>query len=198
MKRYLPIALTALLLAGCASYHAAPLSQLSPDVIQSRSTKNQDVLIAAKAFDRMDCKRYLDRDVIRQGYRPVQLYIRNNTDKNYIFALNRMGLPLARPEEVAQRVHTSTVGRAIGYGVGSLILWPLIIPAIVDGMGSAEANTLLDADFYSKTAKDQVIAGHSHLNTLVFVPNFGFKSEFTLTLIDQESAEPRSFDVVIN
>jgi hypothetical protein len=108
------------------------------------------VKVAAKAFDKMDCKRYLDRDVIKKGYQPVQLFIQNNSDKNYLLSLNRLSLPYVRPEEVARTVHTSTMGRILGYGIpGIVIAWPLIIPAVVDGVKSSEANEALDKDFYA-------------------------------------------------
>jgi hypothetical protein len=107
-------------------------------------------MIVSKAFTPQDCDRYLDRNVIVEGYQPVQLYFQNDSDKSYLFSLNRIGLTVARPEEVAQKVHTSTAGRAFGYGVGALILWPLAIPAILDGIGSAKANKSLDSDFLGR------------------------------------------------
>ncbi len=125
----------------------------------------------------------------------MQLFIQNNTNKNLLFSLNRVSLPLARPEEVAKKVHTSTVGRAAGYGAASLLLWPLIIPAIVDGIQSAQANHSLDNDFYSKGAKDQAVHPHSHINTLLFVPISGYSNHFTITLIDCETHNPISLNV---
>jgi len=147
------------LLTGCASYNALSLNGLSSDffVHPSTSAKKDDVVIAAKAFNYMDCKRYLDRDVLQKGYQPIQLYIQNNSDKSYSFSLNRITLPYVSHEEVAAKVHTSTVGRVLAYGIpGVLVVWPLIIPAVIDGMKSSEANELLDNDFSAKAARDQL------------------------------------------
>lgn len=186
------------LLSGCASYNAAPLNNLSSDVmLSSYEAKNSDVLVTAKAYDKLDCKRYLDRDVISKGYQPIQLYIQNNSDRSYSFSLNRIDLPYARQEEVAGKVHTSTVGRILGYGVpGVIILWPLIIPAVVDGIKSADANEALDYDFSSKIARDQIINPHSHFNKIIFVPVSDFQQSFNVTLIDQESNKPKTFRVM--
>ena len=160
---------------------------MASDAMFLSASAEKDVVATAKAFNKSDCKRYLDRDVIAEGYQPIQLYIENKSDKPYSFALSRVSLPVAQPEEVAQTVHTSTVGRAVGYGVGAIFLWPLAIPAIVDGVKSAEANDHLDVDYSSKAARDQVIQPHSHFNKLLFVPVNGYQSSFTVTLMDQNS-----------
>ena len=127
----------------------------------------------------------------------MQLYIQNNTKNAYVFSLNHVSLSVARPEVVAEKVHTSTVGRAVGYGTGALFLWPLAIPAIVDGVKSAKANEALDADFDAKCAKDQIIPMHSHLNKVLFVPRGEFNSSFTITLVDIESRTPKTFQVFV-
>ena len=185
-------------LASCASYQAAPLTNLSSSIImtESRSSNREDVTIIAKAFNRADCKRYLDRDVISKGYRPVQLYIENSSSNNYHFSLNRITLPLARAEEVAEKVHTSTAGRAAGYGAASLILWPLAIPAIIDGVKSANANESLNNDFSAKEARDQTLYPHSHINMVLFVPVRGYRSNFDVTLMDLASNKPKTIRVM--
>jgi len=188
-------ALMLLLVTGCASYRAAGLDTLPTEGVQSSSG---GIKIAAKAFDKSDCRQFLDRDVIQEGYQPVQLYIQNNTDKSYEFSLSRISMSSARPGEVASRVHTSTVGRAVGYGVAALFIWPFAIPAIVDGMKSAEANDALDNDFAAKTAKDAVLVPHSQFNKLLFVPLSDYQSSFTVTLVDQESSQPIQFNVRAN
>ncbi len=182
-----------LLLSGCASYSASPLNSLASEIIIGAGS----VFIGAKAFNKADCKKYLDRDVIAEGYQPVQLYIQNSSEKDYLFALNRVSVSFATPEEVADKVHTSTVGRATGYGVGALFLWPLAIPAIVDGVKSAKANEALDNDFSAKVARDQIIFRHSHFNKLLFVPVNEYQPTFTITLVDQETNQPKKLNVTV-
>jgi hypothetical protein len=196
MKRKLfPLAL--LLLSGCASYQATSLSRLDSDAIETNSgDKIEHIYITAKAFNKADCKRYLDRDVLAKGYQPVQLFIENNTNEHYLFSHDRINLPYASSEEVARTVHTSTMGRILGYGIpGVLIAFPLVIPAVVDGIKSFEANEALDRDFYTKTAVDRVIAPKSTLNRLLFVPRSEYQPTFTVTLIEQESKKIKTFTV---
>lgn len=186
-----------ILLAGCASYESQPLANLTLETIPAAESK-EEIIAVAKTFDKSECKRYLDRDVIAEGYQPVQLFIQNNTDKNYLFSLNRMSLPFARSEEVAEKVHTSTVGRAVGYGAAALIIWPFAIPAVVDGVKSAQANDNLDIDFSAKTARDQTIAPHSYMNKIVFVPRDQFQQQFTVTLMDQTTNQPKTLTITAN
>ncbi|MBS0624849.1 MAG: hypothetical protein JSS32_02225 [Verrucomicrobia bacterium] len=184
-------------LSSCASYRASPLYNPAADLVQVDS-KNEGVSIVSKTFTQYDCSKFLDRNVVAEGYQPIQIYIQNDSDKNYIFSLNRITLPVARPEEVAEKVHTSTVGRVVGYSVGSLILWPLVIPAIVDGIKSSDANDALDKDFFAKAAHDQVVLPHSRLNAIIFVPVHAYQPSYTITLIDQDSKQPKVFNVVSN
>jgi hypothetical protein len=177
-----------LCLTGCASYNASALSQ---EVILGSTIREQEsVQLVAKAFSKADCKKYLDRDVLRKGYQPVQIFIQNNTNNSLSFSVDRINLPHASPEEVARNVHTSTVGRAVGYGAGALLIAPLAIPAIVDGVMSAQANAALDDDFYSKTAKDQTISPYSFLNAIIFVPCANFLRDCSITLISQKTGVP--------
>lgn len=181
---------------SCASYRASPLFIPFPDLIQPVS-RGEKISIVSKAFTRNDCNIFLDRDVIAEGYQPIQIYIQNDSDRNYIFSLNRITLPIASPEAVADTVHTSTVGRVAGYSVGALIFWPLVIPAIVDGIKSSNANTALDNDFAAKAARDQVIFSHSRFNAIFFVPVRVYQKFYTLTLIDRESNQPKIFDITL-
>lgn len=190
--------LSFIVLTGCASYNALPLNSMSSEIIDvTKPAVRTDITIAAKALSRSECIKYFDRDIIEKGYLPVQLYIQNNTKNAYVFSLSRVSLSVARPEVVAEKVHTSTVTRAACYGAGALLLWPLAIPAVIDGMKSANANEALDADFDAKCAQDQIIAMHSHMNKVLFVPRAEFDSSFTVTLVDAESHTPKTIQVQV-
>jgi hypothetical protein len=180
---------------GCARYQASPLPSLCPATESTCHPQSTDLTVMARAYNRADCARYLDRDLLAEGYQPVQIYIQNDSDHNYLFSLNRVTLPVARADQVAPLVHTSTVGRAVGYGVAAIACWPLAIPAIVDGVGSARANDALDLDFDAKVARDQRIPPHAHMNQLLLVPINSYQSNFSITLMDECSLQPRRFEV---
>ncbi len=189
------LALCLLGLPGCASYHARPLYKLSQP-IAPYFEEIRNVTFACRRFTKDDCIKYLDRDVISEGYQPVQITLHNNSPRYYSFSANGISLPCVPATEVADKVHTSTVGRATAYGVAGLFMWPFIIPAIIDGVGSAKANDQLDADFASKGAKEQIISPYTALNGLLFIPNEFFRENFTVTIFDLESKEPVEFKAV--
>ena len=187
-----------LFITGCASYNALPLNSMSSQLVNvSEPGERANLIVTAKKLSRAECLTYFDRDILKEGYQPIQLYIQNGTDNAFIFSLNRISLATARPEEVAEKVHTSTVARATLYGAGSLILWPLAIPAVIDGVKSSRANQALDADFDAKAAKDQVILKHSNLNKVLFVPKNEVDSFFTITLLDVKTHAPKTIEVLV-
>lgn len=174
-------------LSGCARYQAQSLKRLSTDT--SNQITNNSISYASRAFDRCDCKRYLDRNVIEQGYQPVHLTITNNTDRNLNFLLEGISMPCLDAQEVAQKVHTSTLARAASYGVAGLFIWPLLIPAVVDGIGSSQANEKLDSDFERKAMRNQTIMPYNTINGLVFVSSASYDPNFRITLTDIQTSE---------
>lgn len=173
----------------CARYDARSLAAVP---LETNALPADGLIVAAKIFSKSDCKRYLDRDVISKGYQPIQLYIENVSDHTYLFSSNRVNLPLVSPDEVAKKVHTSTIGRITSYGAAALLATPLfIIPAVVDGYQSSKANDALDEDFATKSAKDQIIPPFSYRNMLLFVPKKDAPDLFVLTLLDEETLKPK-------
>lgn len=184
-----------LIFSGCASYRAASLTALSPEYVQE-SKEMPGLSVGCKAFSVKDCQTYLDRNVIKKGYQPIELTFYNQTDKAYLFSADQLTLACVSPERVAETVHTSTIGRVAGYTAGSLIIHPLIIAAVVDGICSHKANKKLDADFSVKSQRQFSIAPHSYKETLLFVPTENFRSTFKVTLVDQETKELKTLDLI--
>lgn len=179
-------------LAGCAHYRAKPLRSL----MATPKPQESSIALAYKVFDANDCKRYLDRNTIAKGYQPIQIAFTNNTKHLFTILPNSINLPCAPAQEVAERTHTNTVGRAVGYGVASFVCLPLIVPAIafgasaiVDGTGSAKSNERLDMDFSQKSLRTQIVKPYTTVNGLIFVSCDDFNENFTLTVVDQTTSE---------
>lgn len=176
-----------LLLSGCASYQARPLRSLIGST--NSQSKEQTVSFDYHIFSKSDCKRYLDRDAIGKGYQPIQISLTNNTNRYLRLTIDSFSIPIICPEEVAEKMHTSTMQRAASYGVGAVFLFPLIIPAVVDGIGSYQANQELDADFDQKAISNKIINPHSSINGLIFAPVEGFNPIFNFSVFDNETNE---------
>jgi len=174
-----------LLLSGCAKYMAMPLPNLN------HAESKQGVSLEHKALNLAECKTYLGRDLLKKGYQPLHISIANNTNRSYTITPSSFSMPVANGDVVAQKAHTNTTGRAVGYGTAAVLSCGLFaIPAIVDGIGSAKANEQLEMDYSAKMLRlDTVIRPQSSLNGIVFVPRGAYNGDFTITLSDKKSGE---------
>ncbi|MCB1109509.1 MAG: hypothetical protein KDK64_00865 [Chlamydiia bacterium] len=186
----------AVLLTGCASYQANSLSALDPQCVREYP-EIEGMQIGCKAFNEEDCYTFLDRNVIAKGYQPIQLTFQNNTNKRYVFTTQNVSLPCVSPETVANTVHTSTVGRVAGYSVGGLFLWPLFIPAVVDGIKSSNANKALDMDFNDKMKQQFVIAPRGYAKTLIFVPKSQMSPIFDVSLLEEDTGKYKTVGLTV-
>ncbi len=175
-------------LSGCARYKARALPKLVSET-NSQFLDNKSISFAYRVFDKSDCKKYLDRDVISAGYQPVQITITNNSKRSVYFSRKNINRATVDPREVAQSVHTNTAGRATAYGIAALFAWPFAIPAVVDGVGSAQANDKLDEDFARKALDDQELKPFEIVNGLIFVPKQADLSDFQIALSEPKASQ---------
>lgn len=191
MRKLAYLAGALIFLSGCASYHSASLAALSPQFV-TEYAEMEGLSIGGKAFSEEECITYLDRDLLKKGVQPIQLTFYNQTDKSYLFSTEQVGLSAALPEDVAKKVRTSTLGRIVGYTVGAVFIPALIIPAVVDGIRSYQANQQLTQDFSQKASDHFTIPPGTFKVTLLFVPKEKFLPSFDLTLIEEETGTPKT------
>lgn len=178
--------------SGCARYRALPLPKLG-NPCSTHRIDTEDIRFAYKVYDANDCQQFLGRNVLKKGYQPIQLTINNSTGRYLKFSARSISFPCVPPFEIAKKVETSTVSRVLGWGIPGLFIWPFLIPAVVDGIGSEKANQMLNFDYATKFARSQIIEPFSTLNGLIFVPLESFNPVFTVTLVDQETNEKIAF-----
>lgn len=175
-----------------ASTETSDLSPNSADEQVMKSTPKSGVQMFAKIFDEEDCKRYLGRNVLAKGYQPVQILLKNTSGKSFAVAPERLNLQQASVDEVARSVHTSTAKRVAWYSVAGLFLSPFIIPAVVDGIKSSQANQYLDQDYQKKSLKTQILQPYSQISSIVFVPDHSFNEarDISMTVVDVSNQKP--------
>ena len=182
----------ALSLTSCASYTASVLHPLSLDTAIAQSGE-QGVVLSWKFFDQQDCQTYLGRDVISEGYIPAQITIKNHSNDPMYLGAGNFSTPPSPIREVASSVHTSTAGRALGWGIPGLFIWPLLIPAIYDGIQSSHANAALDADYAAKAIQEHIIQPQTSFNGIVFIPKGKANEPIDTFLINQRTGEKLTF-----
>ena len=183
------------ILYGCASYKPAPMTSLQPEFAPYSETI-ENVTLACKPLSREECKRFFDRDIIDKGYQPVQMTVVNDSPRYILFSNQGISMPVCSPQEVAEKCHTSTVGRATGYGVAGIFIWPLLVPAVVDGVSSSQANTKLDRDFNEKNIEQMVINPYATHNGVVFFSKTDYQDSFFVRLVDKETTQKLEYHVV--
>ncbi len=169
-----------------AVYKAFPLSYLSNDL----PSEFEYISFDYKIFNKSDCKKYLGRDkILSKGYLPIQISINNNSDRTFSFSLNNFDINCISYEEVAQAVHFNMPARVIGWTLGGLFIWPLLIGAVVEGIQTPDANINLDIDYAQKSLKNQYIKPDDSINGLIFVERNQIDKNFSFILTDVHTNE---------
>lgn len=212
MKRFFNIFLTGLVgisLVSCAHYSAQPLCDLSI------ATKQHGIGIAAKALLPEESKKYLGKNLLSKGIQPIQLYIENDTDSDYIFDPKDTNLTLIPPEVVSKQFALNTGGRLAGtvlalplmllgasataFALGEITHNPNIgamwVPAsvgvlatpIIVASSSAHHNDKVDRDYMAKNAKRVIIQPHTSFNCILFVSEQHKPKQLKLSIAEEPS-----------
>jgi hypothetical protein len=99
--------------------------------------------------------------------------------------------------EVAKECGFSTTGRATAYGVAGLFIWPFLIPAVVDGVGSSNANQKMQADYAYKEIKDGRIVANELRDGVVFVDRIKAGQILTVRLRNIDTDEIALFEMTL-
>jgi len=157
--------------------------------------QDQDGLkVAVKFFDSRESKKIFGVGKVCDLYQPVYIAIDNRTKDTYQFtkgsSISKQSIPA---EDVAKNCGFSTVGRATTYGVVGIFIWPFLIPAVVDGVGSAQANEKMESDYSYKEIKDDRIQPNGLLNGVIFVDKMKSGEEFAIRLQNTSNNEIKLF-----
>src|SRR2546423_1022442 len=81
------------------SYNAKPLCDLATEAI----SQDNSISFAYRIFNKKDCIKYLDRDVIKKGYQPIQITLANNTNRYLKISRKNFSLATVSIDEVASQ-----------------------------------------------------------------------------------------------
>lgn len=140
------LVLLAFFLNSCATYTAIALPQKDVTTLHQYEKQN-NVYVGVSFMNKAEVQRYFDADLIDEGVQPIYMVIENGSEKTYLFSKESIGIPKMDSLQAAEKGERNTGGRIAAYGAASLILWPFLIPAIVDGIASSNANKALRADY---------------------------------------------------
>ncbi len=195
MKNLVYLLALLILVSGCATYRGGRLP--SVDVESFKHSQDRDGLkVAVKFYDARESKKLFGVGCVAENFQPVYIVVDNRSSNSYDFKKRTINKGSAPAEEVADKCKFNTAGRAASYGVAGLIIWPLLIPAVVDGTGSARANTRMEDDFVYKEIKDERVAPNGLLNGIVFLDKMKDGEELAIRFSNLDKDEIKLFSFI--
>lgn len=189
-----------LFIACCILVAFSSCAKYKPGTLSITHTNNQtrgDVTAGARALTETECFATFSRRILKKGYQPIQLLVANDTDQTYILHAHNIELELESSKIVADKLHLNTSGRIVSWGAPVLLGSPIfLIPAIVEGIWSTEANKKLDTDFIERTISHDTtlqISPHSLINRVMFVLKDKVPANFEVTLINKKTPQQLVF-----
>lgn len=184
-------ALSLFLITSSMNHHH---SSVMPAILIEASafdTMKKGLKISAKTYDATLSQNYLNHDLVRKGYTPVELKVQNNSAESYALSAASVALPNATASEVTWSVTKSAIPRGIAFKIASLFFWPLMIPSTIDSIITYKAHTTLKKDLEAKALKeqDEIVTPYTTVTRVLFVHTDGYYKDFSVSLEDVDSKE---------
>lgn len=183
-----------LFIIGCANYQSKTLP--SPERTfagASYSQDEEDVHVAVKFLSPQESKRYFGKKKVGTQFQPTLIAIQNNSREIYHFQKNQLSRPAISADMVAKECQFNTAARATAYAAGALFLWPLAIPAIIDGVGSSNANAKMESDFIMKELQDLDVSPGMTVQGVVFFDPMRQGETLQVKVFSKTGPSPRTF-----
>ncbi|MEW6101861.1 MAG: hypothetical protein AB1481_06175 [Candidatus Omnitrophota bacterium] len=180
---------------GCASYR--PAGSPSEDISFYPNKKEQAGLsIAIKLLDAKETRGTFKRNIHKKQVAPAFIIIKNDSQNVYKLkkGLNEQGLFSAN--EVADKGKFQVFWRAALFSpfIISIILWPLLLPAIVGGLGTVNANKSMREDYVNKEISDEEIHPGESLAGFLYFDSGSISKGLRIELTDVVTKEPIVFE----
>ncbi|HSW86255.1 MAG TPA: hypothetical protein VLG49_02010, partial [Rhabdochlamydiaceae bacterium] len=183
------IAAIFVILTSSANFRTGPFSFHPSD--RSVFDLEKNLIVTSKIYTAKDCKKYLNKNLIRFGFHPVEITIQNNTSHSYSIGFSDVGLPIASAGEVVSKIVQRAIPKGIALKAASLLFWPFNIPCTIDGLKDLKQNAAVRYDLAAKSLKkDETILPYSIVSRVLFIPTDKFKKEFDIKIRDLSKGAP--------
>lgn len=188
----LSVGLVIMLITACAKYKPTTL-----ELPRSKGQEKNGLVVQAESLSNDHAKNLFGgRSPHKKGYKAIQIAIQNNTSATYTLSAQNIGLEIVPTSVVAEQLEFNTAGRVIGWAIGGLFLWPLFIPAIVEGTNASKANKAIRNDFNTRVISSDsniIIEPGKTLNRVMFVHADNYKTTFNISLVNQSNHNSQKF-----
>jgi hypothetical protein len=169
-----------MLFSGCAKYNPHPFKATNIPTVN-----NQDVSIQAHTLTEDQCQFYFSRRIIKKGFQPIQLTIKNQSATAYLLNGTDIDLELISRNKVARNLHINTFHRVASWTIPGLFFPIFLIPALIEGVNSDKANSKLDNDFQGRVIDHMTrltIKPHQTITRVMFVHAENIAESFAISL----------------
>ena len=117
----------------CTPWTTSQLSNIpTVETLDAESTflRSNTIQVVAKAYTPEESTKFLNKNLLRKGYQPVQITIQNNSSQEYSLSSGSVGLPTASPSKVTMKLMQSAIPRGIAFRIASFFdshkLWIIV------------------------------------------------------------------------
>jgi hypothetical protein len=205
MRRYLALALSLLMVSGCATYSGRPVTVPKIEAMPVWRTEGP-VTVGVDLYSQPDRqKEVFDDDLIKAGVLPIYLLVRNSGERP--LSLRHSDINLEFPNGLQCLLDDSeTVLRMLGswpQRQGSreelaalLILWPLLPAIIANKKATDKATEARITDYMNQEFKDVILGKDSSAHGFVYYTfTYGSPTNAKLVLRFVDETEGTSFVV---
>jgi hypothetical protein len=172
-------------------YKAAPLKNIRTIYKNIYDLKDESLSFTYEIFNANDCKKYFNsKSIMKKGYQPVQIKFTNNSKDHVVVSPHNFSFRCADFQDVANSLHRDGMARGIGFGLGALWFFPLLFPALIQGLGANDYNQDMDFDFEMKALKNQIVQPYTTVEGVIFGSYNEFSKNFSLMVhtVDQKKS----------
>jgi len=191
-KNYIGLACVAALFAiltSSAHFRTSPFSSHSCDRFLFDQERN--LVVTSKVYTAKECNKYLNKNLIHLGFRPMQITIQNNTSHAYSISFSDVCLPIASAEEVVSKIVKRGIPKGIVLNAAGLLFWPFNIPCTIDSLKDLKQHATLKHELAAKSLKEkETILPYSLVSRVLFIPKDQFKKEFDVKIRDLSKGAP--------
>ena len=159
--------LHALSLPGCVSYKPQPIAE-APFMDRTVSEERAGLRVTTAALGQKESADLFGVPLANNGIQPVWLEIVNRQDRHYVFFQYTVAPDYFPASEAAYKSRYSPVKHVLGYGLASLILFPLLLAAPFQYFSARSANDKMETLFRERAIGNQLIEPGGQISGFMF------------------------------
>lgn len=190
-----------ILFSGC-TYNVNNLRVLPSINVIDNSNKTNEIVIAARMLNSLDCINHFGIDLIDLGYIPIQVKIINLTSNNYALSPRYINLPLVSAATISKLMHYPTSKFAWLAGIPAfLFFWPATILVGAESFNMYRNNKNMDYFIKNTSIEGQsqvlTIDSYGNLEKFLFIEKNAYAPAFEIKLYNKADKNFVSFCIDI-